>query len=60
MTPWRWRLRRWIDAQPRIIAADPLKYPGVMQAWARLVLSRVEALSAEMHKAGPLFQQRAA
>ena len=26
----------------RIIAADPLKYPGGMQAWAELVLKRLE------------------
>jgi hypothetical protein len=26
----------------RIIAADPLKYPGGMQAWATLVLKRME------------------
>jgi hypothetical protein len=23
----------------RIIAADPVKYPGIMQEWARLVLN---------------------
>ena len=24
----------------RLIAADPVKYPGVMQAWAQLILQR--------------------
>jgi hypothetical protein len=31
----------------RIIAADPLKYPGGMQAWAALVLKRLERAGTE-------------
>lgn len=26
----------------RIISADPTRYPGVMQEWARLVLNKAE------------------
>ena len=33
-------------ASARIIAADPDKYPGVMQTWARMVLDAHEAASA--------------
>jgi hypothetical protein len=40
----------------RIIANDPAKYAGLPPEWARLVLSRAEALP-EDRAAGPLFAQ---
>jgi hypothetical protein len=38
----------------RIIAADPARYPGVMQEWAALVLERAEPTIR-----GPLFGKAA-
>jgi hypothetical protein len=43
----------------RIIAADPGRYPGIMQTWAALIIERTEAPPADW-EAGPLFAQRAA
>ena len=42
-----------------IIAADPVRYPGLMQEWADMILSRAAAPPAE-REAGSLFQKRRA
>ncbi|HWR35362.1 MAG TPA: hypothetical protein VN622_05770 [Clostridia bacterium] len=41
----------------RIVASDPVKYPGVMQKWASLVLVETNARPADA-EAGPLFAGR--
>jgi hypothetical protein len=41
-----------------IIAADPVKYQGLMQEWADAILSK--ATQVPESEAGPLFAQRAA
>jgi hypothetical protein len=38
----------------RIVAADPVRYPGLMQEWADMILSRAAAPPADW-EAGPLF-----
>jgi hypothetical protein len=39
----------------RIIAADPGKYQGILQTWARLIIERAQPTIK-----GPLFAQRRA
>ena len=46
-------------AAARLIAADPLRYPGLAAKWARTVLERSAAPPADV-EAGPLFRQEAA
>lgn len=43
----------------RIVAADPVKYPGIMQEWAELVLGRAET-TVDAPGTGPLFETEAA
>ncbi len=38
-------------AAAQIIAADPARYPGVMQQWARLVMMRLGYLVPEQERA---------
>ena len=42
-------------AAARILAADPLRYPGLPQTWARLVIEKQTATIR-----GPLLELRAA
>jgi hypothetical protein len=42
-----------------IIASDQVRYPGLMQEWADMILSRAAAPPAD-REAGPLFQKRRA
>lgn len=53
------RYRAGNEEAARIIAADPAKYPGVMQEWAGAVLVKVTTPPADA-EAGPLFKGRAA
>ena len=53
------RYRETNETCARIIAAEPERYPGLPQEWARLVLSRVAEPPADA-ECGPLFAGRAA
>jgi hypothetical protein len=46
------------EAAARIIGADPMKYPGLMQEWACAVLAATVAPPADAD-AGPLFRTAA-